>query len=136
MKAFYSNLTCPLWKQEVMGAREFTRFQFWPLWSAASISKSQQGWELSLLFTTLQYLSPSTPTTHSLLCIFTRVLGICNCFQKFSLRKVQEFPKCFSATWRIQAEGERKTSLIFPETDIFVDSKNIKEQIFIKPWKA
>lgn len=56
----------------------------------------------------LYNISSSMPTTQSLLCIFTRVLGICNCFQKFSLKKAQKFLKCFSATWKIQSEGERK----------------------------
>lgn len=84
----------------------------------------------------LHSISPSMPTTHSLPCIFTRVLGICNSFQKLSLKKAQEFLKCFLATWRIQAEGERKIFLIFPKTGILADGKNINEQIFIKPWKA
>lgn len=135
MKAFYSNLTCPLWQQEVMGAGEFTTFQFWPPWSAANISKSQQSCELSLPFTTLQYLTFYANYTFFALYLH-KSFGHMQLFQKFSLRKVQEFLKCFSATWRIQAEGERKTSLIFSETDILVDSKNRNEQIFIKPWKA
>lgn len=56
-QAFYSTLTYPLYQQEVMGIGEFTRFQFWPPWPAARISKFQPSSELFLPFITPQYLT-------------------------------------------------------------------------------
>lgn len=88
-QAFYSNLT---WKQE---SKKLWELENLPGFSSGLHGLQQEFPNLSqavncTCLLVLCNISPSMPTTHSLLCIFTRILSIYNCFQKFFFKKSSE----------------------------------------------